>query len=141
MKIVVNKCFGGFALSDKAIRRILQIKEKGCYLYTQTMYKHREGKNKYERVGLDEKSKGFITYTFTEDQGDSFENFPKDGGYFYEGDLPRTDAALIQAVEELGKEANGSHADLEVIEIPDGIEWELNEYDGIESIHEKHRSW
>ena len=28
-----------------------------------------------------------------------------------------------------------------IIEIPDDIEWEIDNYDGIESIHEKHRSW
>jgi hypothetical protein len=48
---------------------------------------------------------------------------------------------LVQVIEELGEEANGSHAKLEVIEIPDGVEYTIDEYDGIESIHEKHRSW
>lgn len=29
----------------------------------------------------------------------------------------------------------------QAVEIPDGIEWELDEYDGLESVHECHRSW
>ncbi len=53
----------------------------------------------------------------------------------------RTDKNLIQVIEELGKEANGSCAELKIIEIPDDIEYEISEYDGAESVHEKHRSW
>jgi hypothetical protein len=53
----------------------------------------------------------------------------------------RTDERLISVVEELGKDANGRCADLEVIEIPDDVDWFISDYDGIETIHEKHRSW
>ena len=54
----------------------------------------------------------------------------------------RTDPRLIAAVEKIGYEkANGDLADLEIVEIPDDVEWEIQEYDGWESIHEKHRSW
>ena len=28
-----------------------------------------------------------------------------------------------------------------IVEIPDGIEWEIWDYDGKESVHEKHRHW
>jgi hypothetical protein len=30
---------------------------------------------------------------------------------------------------------------IKVITIPDGIEWEIKEYDGLEHIAEKHRTW
>lgn len=53
----------------------------------------------------------------------------------------RTDPHLIQTIEELGELANGSCAELSIIEIPDDVEWVLDEYDGIETVHEKHRSW
>jgi hypothetical protein len=48
---------------------------------------------------------------------------------------------LVQVVEELGKEANGNYAKLEIIEIPDDVDWEIDEYDGMEHIAEKHRTW
>ena len=49
---------------------------------------------------------------------------------------------LIEAVEKLGVEAaSGSMAQLRVVKVPDGILWEIDEYDGIETLHEQHRSW
>jgi hypothetical protein len=30
---------------------------------------------------------------------------------------------------------------LEVIDIPDDIEWFISDYDGVETVHEAHRSW
>jgi len=56
-------------------------------------------------------------------------------------DIERNDPALVKAVEELGDKANGKHAKLDVIEIPDGIDFEVEEYDGKEWVSEKHRTW
>ena len=56
-------------------------------------------------------------------------------------DIPRDDALLVAAVEELGERAGGSLSSLKVIEIPDGIDWEIASYDGVETVHEKHRTW
>lgn len=53
----------------------------------------------------------------------------------------RTDERLIKVIEELGKKASGQMACVVIIEIPDGIDFEIDNYDGIETIHEKHRSW
>ena len=61
--------------------------------------------------------------------------------FFYERDLDRDDKTLVQVVKELGKDANGRHANLEVVEIPDDVEWCLEEYDGIEWVAEQHRTW
>jgi hypothetical protein len=53
----------------------------------------------------------------------------------------RSHPAVVQAVEELGDKANGRYAELAVIEVPDDVEWDIDEYDGLESVHEKHRVW
>ena len=39
------------------------------------------------------------------------------------------------------EKANGPCASLEIVQIPDDVEYEIDEYDGSESIHEVHRSW
>lgn len=44
-------------------------------------------------------------------------------------------------VEKLGPRANGPCANLRVLEIPDGVSWELGEYEGREVVREKGRVW
>ena len=53
----------------------------------------------------------------------------------------RHDPLLIAAVEALGEKAWGTHAELRVVEIPDGVEYFIEEYDGKEWVAEKHRTW
>lgn len=60
---------------------------------------------------------------------------------FFSYDIPRDDSHLVKVVEELKEEANGSHAELKVVEVPDGVEWEIEGYDGLEWVSEKHRTW
>lgn len=79
MKIVVNKCFGGFDISDEAAREL----------------------------GLSE-------------------------GYHI---VSRVDDRLIKMVEENADKVSGWSAKLRVVEIPDNAtDWELNDYDGRETI-------
>ena len=84
MKIVINKCWGGFSLSKKA----------------------------YEYLGL---------------EWDDF-------GFKYNDEEKRTDPKLIECVETLGDEANGRYANLKVVEIPDGTPYEIEYYDGVETV-------
>jgi len=54
----------------------------------------------------------------------------------------RQHPVLIEAIEKVGEEkASGGLASIKIVEVPDGIEWELDDYDGIETVHEQHRSW
>lgn len=54
----------------------------------------------------------------------------------------RAHLKLIAALEKVGKENyNGPRASIEIIEIPNNIEWEIEEHDGNEWVSEKHRIW
>lgn len=55
--------------------------------------------------------------------------------------IPRDSPELVKVVRSLGKLANGAHADLRVVEIPDDVNWEIQDCDGIERVREKSRSW
>ena len=59
----------------------------------------------------------------------------------WDWNIPRDDQRLVQAVEELGKKASGKYSSLKIVEIPDDVEWEIEEYDGSEWVSEKHRTW
>jgi hypothetical protein len=55
--------------------------------------------------------------------------------------ISRDDPLLIEIVERMGPEAGGKYARLKVVEIPDGVDWEIEEYDGNEWVSEVHRTW
>lgn len=59
--------------------------------------------------------------------------------YYY--DIDRDDQYLVQVVEEMGAAANNRYSELKVVTIPDDVEWEIAEYDGLEWVAEKHRTW
>lgn len=61
--------------------------------------------------------------------------------YIWGDDEIRASTELVQVVEELGEKANGSFANLVVVEIPNGVDWAIDKYDGWETIEEVHRSW
>jgi hypothetical protein len=90
--IVINDCYGGFGLSERAIRE-------------------------YKKMA---------------DITDSD---------FYDRDIPRDDPYLIKIIKEMGMAANGPHANLKIVEIPGDVEWLVQEYDGVEWVAEKHRTW
>lgn len=138
MKIVLNKCYGGFGLSPKAIKYYLKLKGKECYFYKDINYKS----NIYNKItDLNSKDASY-TNTFTKDLGDSFSgsDWKKyQEYYFYYNDIPRDDPDLIKTVEDLGKEANGECAELEVVEF--NLNWDISDYDGIETLHFNGSTW
>jgi len=61
-------------------------------------------------------------------------------------DIPRDDPDLIHVIEEMGLDAaaDGMFCKLAIIEIPDDVPedgWEIQDYDGVEWVAEKHRRW
>lgn len=63
-----------------------------------------------------------------------------------QNEIARDDPLLVQVVSELIEETKevplwDQYAGLAIIEIPDGAEWQIEEYDGAEWVAEKHRTW
>lgn len=137
-KVILNKCYGGFDVSDKAYQ--LYAKKKGLELFrydSQLNYNSNEYKyKKTERAGL------AVTY-FTKDFGEiakiSAKDYEKYVLYLRNGH--REDPTLIEVVEELGEEASGHFGKLVVVEIPDDLDYVIDEYDGIETLHERVQEW
>ena len=133
MKVVINKCYGGFGLSDAAYEKLI---EYGVPV--QKYVEQKRGANGlYEKEPANE---GEVLFDRTL-SGDRLD--VKFYGRYWETWLGsnRTHPLLIRVVEELGDKASGRFGELVVIEIPDGIEWEISDYDGIETIEELHRTW
>ena len=47
----------------------------------------------------------------------------------------------MQIVQELGKKADGNFSELGIVEVPEEVEWQIDDYDGQEWVAEKHKTW
>ena len=112
-KIVINRIHGGFSLSRAAFLRLKEVGNESVADEPDYGEPWRDGKIRENRFNI----------------------------HHFARTIARDDPDLIAVVEELGEQANGEYAELEVVEIPDDVEWQLEEYDGLEWIAEKHRTW
>ncbi len=55
--------------------------------------------------------------------------------------IARDHPELVATVEELGILANGPGADLQIVAIPEGIDWSINDVCGIEFISGAGKVW
>jgi len=135
MKVVINRRFGGFGLSSKAVELYSKLSGIPIYRYGSDF----DGNLK--QVSFRGKENTDITVYFTKA---GLTKWPKgkNTGYFDTGrSMKRDDPILIKVVEKLGARADGEFAKLTIVEIPDDVEWEISEYDGNETVEEKHGSW
>lgn len=119
MKVVINRCFGGFGLSNKAFELYLTLKNIP-FETTESKFKFNTDDKLYWKQGM----------------------VDNDDGLLWVRDTDRDDPVLVRVVEELGsEEASGQCAELKVVEVPDDVKWHIAEYDGYEHVAEDHRTW
>lgn len=149
MKIVINTCFGGYSISALATKELAKRKGKECYFFTTDLRTH-----EYTPVSIEEAEKAFCWFAYSVNNPQDYRLNERDADGLYKSaneiaekislsDIAkdRSDSDLIAVIEELGEKANGKHAELKIVEIPDDVEWEISEYDGLEHIAEVHRTW
>jgi hypothetical protein len=105
-KIVLNGCYGGFGLSQLALKRLIE-------LGWEEVPSHARTNNSKLEVIINSQGEYYVN-----DHASEF----------------RTHPDVIKVVEELGEKANSSHAALYIEEIPIENDWEIDEYDGVESL-------
>ena len=113
MKIVINSDYGGFSLSDEAILEY--------------------GKRKGLNLVKDEHTSWSVSIFY--------KGTPAKENYFEDREIPRNDPDLVSVVEDLGEAAYGFAANLKIVEIPEDVNWYVEENDGLEWVAEKHRTW
>ena len=60
---------------------------------------------------------------------------------WHDREVARDDPYLVKVVRDLKEEAHGRFAELKIVEVPADVEWTIDEYDGMEWVAEKHRTW
>ena len=142
MKVVINNCYGGFSLSKEGYVRYCELAGLPCFI---------DEDKKWSSLGI------FTCWLLPEaervesKEGESFYSMSMEERTAYNRayseqtlscrDLERNDPYLVQLVEENAELYSGSHAELKVVEIPDGVEFTIEEYDGNEHVAEAHRTW
>lgn len=128
MKIVINAQFGGFSVSTKALKKLIEEGAEGVVQYQKGHWictAMRKDEN------LNNTGGGYYVHHIHEDvlkKGEEVYSFNNTKNLNI-----RCDPVLIQIVEEMGDEASGLCATLEVV-IADGHCICIEEYDGAESI-------
>ena len=135
MKIIINKCYGGFGLSKAATLAYCEAKQIKVW---------HEKQGEYDQYWLVPPEERLVIandfYSLPMDERIEF-NKRCASQRFYDTSISRTDPALIEIVERLGEEADGKFGELKIIEIPNDVIWEIEEYDGTEWVAEVHRTW
>ncbi len=139
-KIVINACHGGFGVSEAGIKEYLR--RKGIVTYPETLTYSTvwwlvppEERTLWSKTTPKER----MSLGFRADPHDSA--YKTDPSLVWNGVIKRGDPVLVAVVEDMGDAASGEYAELKVVEIPDGVEWRIEEYDGWEWVAEEHRTW
>jgi hypothetical protein len=131
MKIVINNCHGGFGLSEEAIERYIDLRGLALFKDFNSTWKT----NSYYTVPVAE-------FEEVHQQDKKIGNYARSNALTWSHyDIERNDPLLIQVVEEMGENVNTRFSELKVVEIPNDVEWQIEEYDGAEWVAEKHRTW
>ncbi len=108
-KVAYNGCFGGFSLSTKAVLRGREI----------------SGNPKWADVVLPGEA-------YDDGSGVRASNALSSDSHHIDYEHPRHDPVLVQVIEEMGDEANGTYASLAIEDVSGP--YRIDEYDGNERV-------
>lgn len=151
MKIVINNCFGGYGLSILAVRRIAELLGRPCFVYAYV------SGNLNDLILVEDNTPGplgmFAAFdcnpppqTLINWSEATLEERQANSELYNKARIPnfgddRSNPILVQVVEELGAKANDRFSKLKIVEIPDDVKWQIEDYNGSEHIAEQHQVW
>lgn len=130
-RIAVNRCYGGFGLSHEAQRALIGQCEHIRLIEPSEYYGGLEGWER--RFAEDQKLREGVGAVLVHEGKIVLDE--------HRQDETRTCPAMIAVVERLGEAANSWAARIEIVDVPDGVDWQIDEYDGQEWVSEAHSTW
>lgn len=143
MKVVINECYGGFGLSKEACQRYFDLKGQQVWIEEDKRFSALDMFTVWlvspeERLEIKE---GEAYHKMSRDERIDYNWKYSQQTWYRDNNLTRNDPILVQVVEEMGDKAWGRYAKLAIVEIPDDVQWIIEENDGMEWVAEKHRTW
>jgi len=124
-KVVYNSCYGGFGFREKIIEWVRENQE--------------ELKKQYNDADVE----NLVEATLKGEMYDDGSG-PKTTDGVSRFEIERGNHLLADIVDgetDYSGMINTRHSSLRVAEVPDGVEWVIDEYDGVETVKEKTRSF
>lgn len=139
IEVVINSDFGGFSLSSEAYEKLI---EWGVPV-RKYISEVRESDGLYKKVPENEGEVIFDNELGDDSLYHQYKGKSKMANRYWDTWTRenRTHPLVVRVVKELGEKASGFCASLKIVNVPIGVEWEIDDYDGREHIAEKHRTW
>jgi hypothetical protein len=129
MKIVTNKIKGSFNLSALAILKLAERKGYSCHFFNTNDLR------RYFEISLDEAQQSKIFFAFKTSKVEEVIGSEDVRDYIISrrpGE--RNDIDLVSVVEELGENAEGESCKLQIVDIPDDVDWNIFAKEGREFV-------
>ena len=149
MELLINRCWGGFGVSAMTLMHTAERKGIKVFPYTEK-FDFDDGNvangwhlnqiyTRITEMPIEEPSGvSEIVVFLQKDPGqevvtpDNIENFNQ---WDFSPDNNRTDKDLIASVKEDGEGANAQCSEPHVVTIPEGFDYKIDDYDGMESVY------
>lgn len=140
-KIVINSKHGGFGISPEAIHELFRRGCRGIQAMKVEEVFHDKGDG--SDFCLDEQIFRWRAYLSSGEALNPFQTYfsPDEKFVLACPRIDRDDPDLVSVVEQFGTKANAALSNLEIVEIPHDVVWQIQECDGIEYVAEAHRRW
>lgn len=124
-KVVYNSCYGGFGFRSEIIKWVRDNEEE-----LKKVYNDADVENLVEATIKGEK--------YDDGSGPKTTDGVSTFNIWRDNDLL---ADIVDGETDYSGMINTRHSSLRVAEVPDGVEWVIDEYDGVETVKEKTRSF
>lgn len=140
-KVVINTKPGGFGLSPEATLELYRRRCRG--IEAKKVEDIFPEKGDGSALDFDEQIFRWRSHLSSGEPLNAFQTYfsPEEAFVLTCPMIERDNPDLVEVVEQLGTRANAPLSNLEIVEIPQDVIWQIDERNGVEHVAEAHRTW